>query len=451
MYSDNNPFSEREKDVIQLLLQGKGNKQIALALGIASRTVEFHLSNVYAKLGVNTRAEAILKLTEGHLRDSTGGVQVNSTVAQISDSTDNGFKSMLRRIPVKKLYIVIGGLSVLLLIAAFVLFKPSAQAPATAVVASVTSVNPTRLPETQAPTETEAPVPIIQPTSIVIPPHTVNGYTASIESYYIDISHVIFQVRITGGEITSSGQHLYLGMGVPNLYDENGNLSNASAGGGPAIDPALYQYGFVPVTLFKGDHLKGQLAFNISDTSDYNKSLAQFRFDFDLPIYPEVRFYPKQTATANDLEVLLDSVTVTPAFTQIYLCFPPLSYAPWALGHQSILQIDGQEAYPLFSGELFNSETGGDMRAGSEPYWVPPIKNGRCMKSVFPIGSSNPTSLTFTMPEFENHIPYLQGDAYFQLPTLYPGLSEKEAFYKYLEENGYTYKGPWTFTVELKP
>ena len=258
-------------------------------------------------------------------------------------------------------------------------------------------------------------------------------------------------MRITGGEITSGNQHHYRGIGIPNLYDENGNLINTSSGGGPAIDPALYQFGFVPVTLLKGDHLKGQLAFDISNASDYNQILAQFRFDFDLPIYPEVRFYPKQTATANNLEILLDSVTITPTFTQIYLCFPPLTYAPWAIGNQSILQIDGQEAYPMYFSELFNSETGGDMRAGSEPYWVPPIKNGRCIKSTFPIGSSNPTSLTFTIPQLENLMPYMQGDAYFQLPTLYPGLSEKQAFYKYLEEKGYTYKGPWVFTVELIP
>ena len=54
MLSDSNPFSERENDVIKLLLQGKSNKQIALDLGISTRTVEFHLSNIYAKLGVSS-------------------------------------------------------------------------------------------------------------------------------------------------------------------------------------------------------------------------------------------------------------------------------------------------------------------------------------------------------------------------------------------------------------
>ncbi|PKN94783.1 MAG: hypothetical protein CVU44_02960 [Chloroflexi bacterium HGW-Chloroflexi-6] len=50
MNIDSDQFSEREKDVAKLLLQGKANKKIALELGISGRTVEFHLSNIYAKL-----------------------------------------------------------------------------------------------------------------------------------------------------------------------------------------------------------------------------------------------------------------------------------------------------------------------------------------------------------------------------------------------------------------
>ena len=39
-------LSKREKDVVGLLLQGKSNKQIALALGLSERTIEFHLNNI---------------------------------------------------------------------------------------------------------------------------------------------------------------------------------------------------------------------------------------------------------------------------------------------------------------------------------------------------------------------------------------------------------------------
>jgi hypothetical protein len=115
-----------------------------------------------------------------------------------------------------------------------------------------------------------------------------------------------------------------------------------------------------------------------------------------------------------------------------------------------MLKIDGQEAYPIFLSELFNSETAGNLSARSEPYWTSPIKNGRCLKSLFPIGSSNPTSLTLTIPQLENLMPYAN-DEYLQISKLYPGLSPKQAFYTYLEENNYTYKSPWVFTVKLSP
>jgi len=65
-----NQFTEREKGVIKLLLQGKSNKQIALLLNISKSTVEFHLKNVYVKLDVNSRTEAVLQLSEDNLRKS---------------------------------------------------------------------------------------------------------------------------------------------------------------------------------------------------------------------------------------------------------------------------------------------------------------------------------------------------------------------------------------------
>jgi len=109
MSIDINQFSEREKDVIKLLLQGKSNKQIALELGISNRTVEFHLGNIYAKLGVTSRAETFLKFSESNLWESTGNVQVKSTVEQVGDSTENGIKPFSRRIAMKNFYLIIGG------------------------------------------------------------------------------------------------------------------------------------------------------------------------------------------------------------------------------------------------------------------------------------------------------------------------------------------------------
>jgi DNA-binding CsgD family transcriptional regulator len=457
MYFENNLFSKREKDVIKLLVQGKSNKQIALELGISNRTVEFHLSNIYAKLGVNSRSETILKFADSQLRESTGGYQVKSTVDNLGDSTENGFKPTSRRIVMKKLYYIIGGLSAAILFSVMLIVQLSAQnvesAPSKPVnQATATNIRSTLPPATNTQIRTKtlpAPLETNQQTSVVIPPHTVNGYTAAIESYYVDTSHIIFQVRLSGGEIIFGNRHFYDRVGGPNISDEYGGIINASVGLGPAIDPALYQFEFVPNTLLKGDRIKGQLAFEINNAPEYDKILAQFRFDFDLPIYPDVRFYPKQVVAANELEILLDSITVTPTYTQIYLCFPSPSFADWNIGNQSVLQIDGQEAYPNYFRLLFDSVIGGDRIAGSEPYWIPPIKNGRCIKSGFPIGSSNPTSLTLTIPQLEKSEPDLLATN--QLLTDYPGMSEKRAYYKYLEEHGNVYKGAWTFTVDLLP
>lgn len=49
----------REIQVLQLTAQGLPNKQIALALGISEHTIKFHLSSLYAKLGVTSRTEAV--------------------------------------------------------------------------------------------------------------------------------------------------------------------------------------------------------------------------------------------------------------------------------------------------------------------------------------------------------------------------------------------------------
>ena len=53
------PLTARELEVIQLMAQGLANKQIALALGISEHTVKFHLSSLYAKLGISSRTEAV--------------------------------------------------------------------------------------------------------------------------------------------------------------------------------------------------------------------------------------------------------------------------------------------------------------------------------------------------------------------------------------------------------
>lgn len=59
-----NGLSGRERIVLQLLAESKDNKEIARSLTISINTVEKHLKNVYKKLEVTSRAEAIIWWTE---------------------------------------------------------------------------------------------------------------------------------------------------------------------------------------------------------------------------------------------------------------------------------------------------------------------------------------------------------------------------------------------------
>jgi NarL family two-component system response regulator YdfI len=57
--SDGIHLTERELEVLALVARGDRNKEIAFQLGITERTVKAHLSSVYNKLGVDSRAAAI--------------------------------------------------------------------------------------------------------------------------------------------------------------------------------------------------------------------------------------------------------------------------------------------------------------------------------------------------------------------------------------------------------
>ncbi len=52
-------LSVRERHVLRLLAQGLSNKQLAREMSVSENTVKTHLANVYAKLGVSRRTEAL--------------------------------------------------------------------------------------------------------------------------------------------------------------------------------------------------------------------------------------------------------------------------------------------------------------------------------------------------------------------------------------------------------
>jgi DNA-binding response OmpR family regulator len=60
-------LSEREVEALTWAARGKTSDEIALILGLSKRTVDFHIDNARAKLGVATRIQAVVKAVAGKL------------------------------------------------------------------------------------------------------------------------------------------------------------------------------------------------------------------------------------------------------------------------------------------------------------------------------------------------------------------------------------------------
>ncbi len=65
---DELPFTERQLDVLRLLLAGQPNKRICRDLALSESTVKTHLATIFRKLGVNNRTQAVVAAARLRLR-----------------------------------------------------------------------------------------------------------------------------------------------------------------------------------------------------------------------------------------------------------------------------------------------------------------------------------------------------------------------------------------------
>jgi len=75
-------LTDREREILDLLAQGLSNKLIAARLYLSVRTVEGHLANIYSRLDVHSRTEAMLVAiripkSPAHAGSTTSGLPLN--------------------------------------------------------------------------------------------------------------------------------------------------------------------------------------------------------------------------------------------------------------------------------------------------------------------------------------------------------------------------------------
>jgi DNA-binding NarL/FixJ family response regulator len=82
-------LTPREREVLGLLTKGHPNKEIARKLELREITIKVHLKNVYRKLGVSNRTQAVRKRT----RKSGGTGSGGSGSGSKSDSSEQSTKA----------------------------------------------------------------------------------------------------------------------------------------------------------------------------------------------------------------------------------------------------------------------------------------------------------------------------------------------------------------------
>jgi len=87
-------LSNRESEVAELVTQGLSNKEVANRLFVTEKTVKFHLTNIYKKMNVKSRAQLIVwclpNMTFIERKEQSQGVQ---------DSNAPGGQNPNQRIP----------------------------------------------------------------------------------------------------------------------------------------------------------------------------------------------------------------------------------------------------------------------------------------------------------------------------------------------------------------
>jgi DNA-binding CsgD family transcriptional regulator len=319
-------FSLREIDVVELLLKGKSNNQIAQILDISTSTVEFHLKNIYAKLGINSRTEAVLKLSEHKLGESTGTFfekLKESVVDKTGNSTDNDRQSISRSLLMKNIKYIIGGTFVALIVSLLLFMNLQSKSLAGA----STAITDTQLPPTIFPSA--SPTPKTEScTSVHEATFCIKG-TAFTEEFIYVMLEVKVPKNVHPNEMGFMRASTLEGETKPSLIDNLGNEYNV-----------LDDYSFI---VYPG---------------------------FDNQTYQQTLKFPRLDKEATSATLKFQSVVISvPVESSILLDLGETPQSGQVISLDQTLHLQGQEIH-LTKAEL----SGNSINALHIDIWSDPVK-----------------------------------------------------------------------------
>jgi DNA-binding CsgD family transcriptional regulator len=376
-------FSKRELEVIHRLLKGESNKQIASVLGVSVSTIEFHLGNIYTKLGVSSRAETIIQLSENHHWESIDECEQNdsweSIVENVSESGENGKQSILhKRIPLKSIFYILG--TILLIIALVVVINLTTIFPATShsttpqVIISLATLtsNPTVAATAMEPGHTTGQIPTTYT-------NMIGSYTVSLSLkwFYIDSSRVYM-------EFTVSGFPLPEGVIPTNIVDPQNIVLHKADGSAIAFGRSGDMWGggggednsskespqsfdvFLDAPLEDSNPVISQdetyivdvpVGGEVNDEDGSTLSLSTIIFHIEVkPFYiGPLTFVTQKAATIEDKTMILRELEINPSLSHVVLCVFDPEGSQWV-----------PTVHLLYKGNIYNINNGWGLTGSNE-------------------------------------------------------------------------------------
>jgi hypothetical protein len=316
----------------------------------------------------------------------------------------------------------------------------------------------------------------ISPTATVEEPTASGELGATLQWAYADANRIALEIKFSNWDAN-------YGIGGLTIRDDNGQDMNLGYGSSStAENPDIWTIILQPVQagMVKEGVIDLHIEMPIFRAPAWDQPITSFHFDLSLPIYTAQVRDMDQVADANGVTIHLTRVSVTPSYTDVYLCYTKPSSKDWMIGPGSTLEVNGESAALDGYGLLYDSE-GYVAGKGNPPAYLPTLTPGRCVQVGYPLGNlaqENPVTMTLTIPELEQSLPEVIPDAELQ-PALAAlraqgidisiitvsgsggggggytinskpeGMSDEEAMRLFYQTLGYYYAGPWTFTFQV--